>query len=168
MLARPWGNRGALIADLRTDRPGRLEELRRVFLIHPGSDAEAAPAEIEYVRPHGRRVIVKLRGVDSIRQAETLAGAAVCVPLSERPPAPEGEYYTADLLGCQVIEREGRVLGVVTDWIETGGTPLLEVQTGAKEPLLVPFARFICVEIQPERRRIVVELPEGLEELNRP
>ncbi len=168
MLARPWGNRGALIGDPCTARPGRLEELRRVFLIGRQSDPQPSPVEIESVRAHGERVIVKLRGVDSISQAEALAGASLCVPLSERPPAPEGEYYTADLLGCEVIERaSGRRLGVVTDWIETGGTPLLEVGAGTGEPLLVPFARSICVEIDPERRRILVELPEGLEDLNR-
>ncbi len=169
MLARPWGNRGALIADPCTDRLGRLQELRRVFIVGPQSPNEPAPADIEFVRPHGERVIVKLRGIDSIGQAEPLAGASLCVPLSERPPAPEGEYYTADLVGCEVVERSGgRSLGVVTDWIETGGTPLLEVtgETGG-EPLLVPFARSICVAIEPEQRRILVELPEGLEDLNR-
>lgn len=127
------------------------------------------PAEIESLRRHGARVIVKLRGVDSISQAKALAGAAMCVPLSDRPPAPEGEYYTADLIGCELIEgHSGRVLGTVTDWIETGGTPLLEVSAGAGEPLLVPFARSICVEIDLQQRRILAELPEGLEDLNRP
>lgn len=169
VLARPWGNRGALIADPCTDLPGRLQRLRRAFLIGPDSTREPVPVEIEFLREHGRRVIVKLRGVDSISQAESLAGSSLGVPLSERPPAPEGEYYRVDLRGCEVIEQSSnRTLGVVTDWIETGGTPLLEVNDGSGEPLLVPFARSICVQIDPDRRRILVDLPEGLEDLNRP
>lgn len=168
ILARPWGNRGALIADSATERVDRLAGLRRAFVVGPRADAEPQPAEIESVQPHKQRFIVKLRGVDSIRQAEALRGARLCVPIAERPPAPDGEYYTADLLGCEVIERAtGRRLGIVSDWLETGGVPLLEVtaQEGA-EPLLVPFARSICVEIAPDQGRIVVELPEGLESLN--
>lgn len=168
IVARPWGNRGALIAEPTTERRDRLACLRRVFLVGPQEGAEPSPAEIESVRPHKQRFIVKLRGVDSIRQAEALRGARLCVPIAERPPAPEGEYYTTDLLGCEVIERTtGRRLGIVSDWLETGGAPLLEVTAheGA-QPLLVPFARPICVEIAPEEGRIVVELPEGLESLN--
>ncbi|MGC8794441.1 MAG: ribosome maturation factor RimM, partial [Bryobacteraceae bacterium] len=60
-------------------------------------------------------------------------------------------------------------LGVVSDLLETGATPLLEVRReGQQEPVLVPLARSICVKIEPEQGRIVVELPEGLEDLNRP
>jgi len=159
-----------MIADSTSQRADRLPRLRRVFVADPRAGAEPWPAEIESVLPHKQRFIVKLRGVDSIGQAEALRGARLCVPIAERPPAPDGEYYTADLLGCEVIERAtGRRLGVVADWLETGGAPLLEVTAReGVEPLLVPFARSICVEIAPDQGRIVVELPEGLENLNQP
>jgi 16S rRNA processing protein RimM len=170
IFARPWGNRGALIADATTDRPERLAQLGTAFVLGPDPEAQPQRVEIESVQFHKQRVIVKLRGVDSISQAEALRGAELCVPIAERPKAPEGEYYIADLFGCEVIERiTGRRLGIVSGWLETGGAPLLEVSVPqGGEPLLVPFARSICVEIAPEQRRIVVELPEGLEELNQP
>ena len=170
IFARPWGNRGALIADATTNRPERLARLGGAFVIGPDPQAQPQRVEIESVQLHKDRVIVKLRGVDSISQAEALRGAELCVPIAERPQAPEGEYYTADLLGCEVIERtSGRRLGIVSGWLETGGAPSLEVSAPERaEPLLVPFARSICVEIAPEQGRILVELPEGLEELNQP
>jgi ribosomal 30S subunit maturation factor RimM len=66
------------------------------------------------------------------------------------------------LIGCEVIERDGASLGRVTALQDGGSSGLLEVEGG----LLIPFVRTICVAIEPEARRIVVELPAGLKELN--
>src|SRR5438552_19090097 len=94
--------------------------------------------------------------------------AEVRVPLAERVAVGEGEYYVSDLMGCGVRERgtSGR-LGVVTGWQEAGGAGLLEVGEG-DDKLLVPFARSICVEVDTRAKRILVDLPEGLKDLNHP
>jgi len=124
--------------------------------------------EVEWVREQRGRLVFKFHGVDSIAAADELAGAEVRVALAERRALPAGEYYQSDLVGCQVVERSsGRPVGLVRGWQEYGAAPLLEVDTGGPgEPMLVPFARSICVEVDPAARRIVVELPEGLKELN--
>jgi 16S rRNA processing protein RimM len=145
----------------------RFRNLREVFLF----DAQGAvrPAEIESVWQHRGLLIFKFRGVDSISEAERLKGAEMRVPRQERAPLAEGEYYQSDLIGCEVIERaNGERLGTVTGWQECGGPALLEVKDGgAGEPMLIPFARAICTEIDLEARRILVDLPEGLKELSR-
>lgn len=166
LLIRPWGNRGELIATPLTSRSERLRGLREVFLFPPGAQAPR-PVRVERIWEHRGRVVFKLGGVDTIEQAEALRGAEVRVPLSERPEPPPGEYYQSDLLGCEVIEHlTGERLGQVTDWEEYGGPPLLRVAGGPDgREILIPFARTICVEIDVEGRRIVVELPEGLKEL---
>lgn len=169
VLARPWGARGELLADACTAHPERLSALQTVHLLLPGSQAPRR-LELEWVRPYRQRYLLKFRGVDSIGQAEQLAGAEVCTPLEERPPAPEGEYYQADLIGCSVFEQaSGRLVGKVTGWIETGGTPLLEVAGASSgQEILIPFARSICVEVDVDQKRILADMPEGLEELNWP
>jgi 16S rRNA processing protein RimM len=53
---------------------------------------------------------------------------------------------------------------VVTDWHEYGGPPLLEVRGDSGKEVLIPFVKAICTEIDPAARRILVDLPEGLEE----
>ena len=84
---------------------------------------------------------------------------------SQRTPLEPGEFFQADLVGCQVVDRRtGQSLGTVSGWEDGGGSGLLVVDGG----LLIPFARSICVEIDPAARRIAVELPEGLKDLNRP
>ncbi len=115
---------------------------------------------------HGDQLIFKFAGVDTISDAERLAGADVAIPMEERAELPAGEYFQSDLTGCAVVDGNGRSLGVVTDFEETGGAPLLEVKTPDGRELLIPFARSICVNIDTAARRIEVRLPEGLEDLN--
>ena len=124
------------------------------------------PREVEYTWVHGKDLIFKFKGVDSIAEAEQLAGADVLIPIEQRPEVPEGEYYRSDVIGCEVTAAGGRQLGIVADWQDTGGTPLLVVRTAGGRELLIPFAKAICTKIDVERKRIEVNLPEGLEDLN--
>jgi len=157
LLGRARGNRGELAA-ISLSKPERYENLREVFLF-----PEGLRQEIEESWFHRGRLVLKFRGVDTISDAERLEGREVRVPMSDRMALEPGEYYQSDLIGCEVIDRgSGALLGHVTGWNAGGGAGLLEVEGG----LLIPFARSICVAIEPEARRIVVELPDGLKELN--
>jgi len=148
-----------LVAIPLSNQPERFQDLRRVFLFGDG-----APAEIESVWNHQGRWVFKFRGIDTVSDAERLAGAEVRVPAAERAELPPGEYYHSDLIGCEVMDREGRSFGRVANFQEAGGAGLLELENG----LLIPFAKSICIAINPAEQRIVVDLPEGLTELNRP
>ena len=115
---------------------------------------------------HGDRLIFKFVGIDSISAAEPLAGFEVLIPGSERVALPEGEYYLADLIGCEVIHHQtDQSIGVVSGWQEHGGPPLLEVRRTDGSELLIPFAKSICIAIDPALRRIEVDMPEGLDTL---
>jgi 16S rRNA processing protein RimM len=136
----------------------RAERVTRVFV-------KESALEIERIWRHGGALIFKFVGVDSISAAEPLEGADVCIPKEERAVLPEGEFYHSDLIGCQVVDANtGRLIGVVSDWLEYGGPPLLEVKGENGKEILIPFAKSICVKIEPESKRILVDLPEGLEE----
>ena len=137
----------------------RLAEVKHVIV-------NDAPMDVEHFWTHGDRAIFKFKGVDTISDAERLAGADVQVPLDERPAASQGEYYQSDLVGCQVLDQTGRVLGTVGDFQETGGAPLLEIRTQDGKELLIPFAKAMLVSIDLEHKRIDVNLPAGLLDLN--
>jgi 16S rRNA processing protein RimM len=122
--------------------------------------------EVERTWMHGHHIIFKFKGVDTISDAERLAGADVSIPMDQRPAAPEGEYYQSDLVGCDVFDPTGRLLGTVEALQETVGALLLEIRTVAQKEMLIPFAKSICTNIDPAHRRIEVTLPEGLEDLN--
>ena len=155
-LIRARGNKGELSA---IPLSSRLDQVKQVIV-------NDAPMEVEHTWTHGDRVIFKFKGVDTISDAGRLAGADVLIPLDQRPSAAKGEYYQSDLLGCEVVDQSGRRLGVVEGWQETGGVPLLEIRSQDGKELLIPFAKSMLVKIDLELKRIEVELPEGLDELN--
>ncbi len=169
LVVGPRGNRGEIEAVPLSDVPDRFRRMSEVNLVSAaGPVAEERRFVVESVWEHRGRVVFKLRGVDTISQAERLRGNQVRVPLASRPPLPPGEYYQSDLVGCEVRERpSGQRLGRVRGWRPGGGPGLLEVEGENGEEILIPFAGSMCVEIDPNAKRIVVELPEGLKELNR-
>jgi len=125
-------------------------------------------SQIEFSRvQHGRR-IVKLFGVDSIDEVERLVGAELLLPEDSLPQVEEGQFYTFHLKGCTVVDgvREGEELGTVVDVLDNGETPLLRVE-GKDGELLIPFAESYLRNVDIEGRRIEVDLPEGLRDLNR-
>jgi 16S rRNA processing protein RimM len=165
LLGKSRGNRGEVTALALSDKLERYQALREVYLFGPGDSASSRRYYVESTWFHDGALIFKFRGVDTISDAEPLAGAEVRVPMAERAPLEPGEFFQSDLVGCQVVDRRtGESLGRVTGWEDAGGSGLLVVEGG----LLIPFARAICVEIHPEAKRIAVELPEGLKDLNRP
>jgi len=163
-LVRARGNQGELAAALEADDPQIFEQFPEVYVWD--GQARREILRVSRAWPHKDRLILKFAGIDTIDQAERLAGWQVQIAMSERPAAPEGRYYIAELIGCRVVEaRSGRLLGEITGLLETGGAPVLEVRNSDRE-LLIPFASSICPEIDTAHGIVRVELPEGLEELN--
>ena len=140
-----------------------------VFLFGPEEAvAGSGPLTVEEVWEHQGRLVVKFRGVDSISDADRLRGQELRIPRERRLPAPEGAYHFADLIGCRMESRAtGEFVGVVEGWMETGGPVIITVRSPEDEEILVPFARSIFQEVDTEARRIRVDLPDGLVDLNR-
>ncbi len=167
-VVRPRGRIGEVAAEILTDFPERLAHLNSAYLW----DGRGEPRHmaIRSCWLHKGQVIFHFAGSDSISDAERLVGLEVQIPLTERMPLPAGSYYISDLIGCEVRESGGSLLGRVRDIQPTGegspGTPLLVVEAQGDE-LLIPLAKEICVRIDPPAHYIEVVLPEGLRELNR-
>ena len=160
-LLRARGIRGEIAADGMGTRLSRFDGLKRCTLYGPGGKERVV--DIESVWEHRNHPVFKFRGIDTMTAAEELQGFELRIPMAERAPVPEGEYFHSDLIDCQVVERDGTVLGAVTAWEAFGGSGILVV-TGEKE-LMIPFAKKFLVEIDVAGKRIVVDLPEGLKDL---
>jgi len=162
-ILRPRGNRGEVVVKSLTDVPGRLEGLKRAQAkLADGADV---PVEITEAWAHGGDWILKFRGVDSIGEAERFRRADLWVPAEERGQLAPGEFFEWDLIGCVLVNAAtGAELGIVEGWQACGGPPLMQVAVNGRE-VLVPFAPAICREVDLARRRICVELPDGLLDL---
>ena len=165
-ILRPHGRHGEVAAEILTDFPERLDELQHVELWSARSGSRRIGLRgCRLTTARGGQALLHFEGSDSIDDAKKLVGYEVRIPFSERMPLPDASYYVNDLIGCEVWERGGAALGPVRDVQFTGGTPLLEVNTGKGE-LLIPLAQEICVSVDLAARRIEVILPQGLRELN--
>jgi 16S rRNA processing protein RimM len=163
-VARAHGNRGQVIVNPETDFPEERFRPGQALLARAGT--ETRRLVVTSVRFQRGRPVIGLDGVETMDDAEALAGTELRIPESELLPLPEGTFYHHDLVGCDVQRQDGTTIGRVTRVEGSAAGSLLVVQTRRGE-VLIPLAADICVSIEPQHRRIVVEPPEGLLEVNR-
>jgi 16S rRNA processing protein RimM len=109
--------------------------------------------------------VIGVQGVEDLNGAEALAGMELRVPVERLAALPSGVFYRHDLVGCLVETSGGRPIGVVVGIEGTMSGSRLVVES-PRGDVLVPFATEICTTIDPASRRIVIDPPEGLLELN--
>jgi 16S rRNA processing protein RimM len=166
-LGRIRGVRGEMYVALLSAHPEWMLSLDGLHLF-PAGAGRSEPVKVERLWKYQGKWVLKLEGVDTASAAEALRGAEIRLPIDKRPPAPEGEIYYEDLVGCEVVEAAtGRALGTVARWQDAGGQVVLVVLDSAGHEILIPFVPAICTRVDWPARRIDVELPEGLLELNR-
>jgi 16S rRNA processing protein RimM len=89
----------------------------------------------------------------------------LCVARERLPQVPADFYWTHELKDWRCEDPSGGTLGVVGLLEETPGGPQLTLRTPGGKEVLVPFVRPMVVEIDRERKRLVLDLPEGLLDL---
>ena len=165
-VTKTQGRKGEVAAILLTDFPDRFAERKRLFLLAP--DNRRREAELEDFWFHKGGIVLKFAGVDSISQAEELAGCEVQIPLSERAVLEGGWVYVSDLIGYVVSDR-GREIGKIADvQFGAGEAPLLVIKGEGKKEYLVPFAEAYIAAMLPGEKRLDMKLPEGMLELDAP
>jgi 16S rRNA processing protein RimM len=174
-IRRPQGRKGEVFADVLTDFPEKFAERLRLWLLPEGTPAKAGrvatPREVGLVNHwlHKGGVVLHFSGVDSINDAETLAGLIVAIPRVERAALGEDETYIGDLIGCALVDVAGAepvLVGEVEDVDRTAGPVALLVVHGAGGEILVPFAKSYLRKIDLKAKRVEMALPEGLVDLN--
>ena len=161
-VARAHGNKGQVIVNPETDFPADRFAVGNVLVVEQaGARTER---RIVAVRFQQGRPIVALDGVESMNDAEALAGAELKLPAETLGPLPERTYYRHDLVGCEVRTKQGQVVG---DVIRVEGpierSQLVIARQGGE--VMVPMVETICVSVDPESKAIVIDPPEGLLEL---
>jgi 16S rRNA processing protein RimM len=162
-VARAHGIRGQVIVNLETDFPeARFQPGAELFTERNGM---LETLRLTTVRFQRERPVIGIDGIETMDDAETLAGCELRIPRDRLAALPDGIFYRHDLTGCRVETRDGRSVGVVSDVEGTMGGSRLVVD-GARGEVLIPLATEICTTIDVGAKRIVVEPPEGLLELN--
>lgn len=160
-IIRSEGKDGTLKA--RLYQKSQREPFFRTIYIE--SEGELRDYEVESFRIVRNSPFIKLKGVNSLEQAEALRGREILVRPEDFPALEDGLYYDFQLLGCLVETVDGRELGRVVELITMGETSLLVVESGGKR-IEIPLVEAICRRIDPAAGKIVIDPPEGLLELN--
>jgi 16S rRNA processing protein RimM len=162
-IARAHGLRGQVILNVETDFPEeRFQPGAELFIERNGA---AQALRLTTVRFHRERPVVGIDGVDTMNDAEALAGHELRVPVERLAALPADTFYRHDLIGCAVETAGGQRVGVVRGVEGTLAGSRLVVE-GPRGEILIPLATGICREIDAVGRRIVIDPPEGLLELN--
>jgi 16S rRNA processing protein RimM len=149
------GLRGEVAVQNRSDNPDRWRAGAQVLL------EDGRELTIEHARPHGRRMLVKFEGIDDRGGAEALRGVNLVVPESWVPPLPEGEWWSHEVVGCEVRTERGRRLGIVTEVVANPANDLWVTVEAGRETL-IPALADVLIEVDIARKRIVVRDVPGL------
>ena len=163
-VARTHGHRGAVIVKPETDIPEvRFAPGATVWIERAGVPAEVTIVDARF---HNGRPIVTIEGVDSMDAAEQLRGAELRVPEGALQRLPDGAFYHFQLIGCEVATIGGGQVGTVRAVEGDAGNYRLSIASESGE-VLVPLVTSICISIDVDAKRIVIDPPAGLLEVNR-
>jgi 16S rRNA processing protein RimM len=177
-----WGIKGWFKVLPHSASPEALFSSKRWFLLPPdrpmkpqrATDSTTSKAEplawkeplllcIKEAKDHSDTVVACAQGVDDRNAAESLRGARIFVPRSSFPTAADGEYYWVDLIGLQVVNREGVELGQVRDLMSTGPQTVLvieaapEAEGGKPVERMIPFVANFVDDVDLPGKRITVD-----------
>ena len=119
-----YGVRGWVRVKTFTESPETLIEYRQWWLTGRGHESLRRVIE---ARMHGGSPIARLEGVDTREQAEGLIGNDVAIPRDELPEIADDEVYWSDLVGCDVVNRNGVRLGRVAEVQGLAAHPVMRV-----------------------------------------
>lgn len=163
-VARAHGNRGQVIVNPESDFASERFAVGRTLVVEQEGQ-QTSERRIEAVRFQDGRPIVALEGIGTMDAAEALAGAALTMREADLGPLAPGTFYRHDLVGCDVVDASGAPIGRVTG-IDGPIERSLLVVASRRGEVLIPMVEGIVVKLDVVAKAIVVDLPEGLVDLN--
>jgi 16S rRNA processing protein RimM len=150
----PFGTGGEVRVRPETDFPERFRGLGDVCLELPNGEERVVRVAGARITPKG--ILVKLDGYDDRDSVEGLRRAFLKVKPSMAAPLPEGSYWVHQIIGLRAFTEEGRDLGEITEVLRS---PANDVYV--TESAMIPAVREVVREIDLEKGRMIVALPEG-------
>ena len=159
VISSTHGIRGEVKVYPTTDDPERFLDLDEVIL---DTGREHKILEIEGVKFFKNQVILKFKGYDNINDIEKYLKKDLLVDREHAVELGENENFIADLIDMEVVTDEGKVLGTLTDVIETCANDVYAVKTPEGKEILLPAIRDCILDVNVDEKRMTVHVMEGL------
>ena len=158
-IVNTFGIKGQLKVKPFTDDMERFEELKTVYKCKKN---EMKKVEIEDVKYNKQCVLLKVKGIEDLTQAEKYKGLFLKIDRKDAKKLPKDTYFIADILGLEVYTDEGELLGKVDDIFPTGANDVYVVKDELGKQILLPSIPEVLKEIDLEKGKVIVHLIEGL------
>jgi 16S rRNA processing protein RimM len=163
-IADAWGVQGWFKVIPHSADPQALFSSKRWYLQPSGKGPKVFSGtvllHVREARDHSDVVVARADGIEDRSTAEALKGSRVFIPRSSFPTAAEDEYYWVDLIGLDVVNREGVQLGKVKELMATGPQTVLVVEyeeDGKLQERMLPFVSAFVDKVDLRERRIEVD-----------
>ena len=163
-IADAWGVKGWFKVLPHSADPQALFSSKRWYLLPPEKGPKVFSGtvllRVREAKEHSDAVVARADGIDDRNAAEAIRGARVFIPRSSFPTASDDEYYWVDLIGLDVVNREGVHLGKVKELMAAGPQTVLVIeyeQDGKLEERMLPFVSAFVDNVDLRARRIEVD-----------
>ena len=158
-VVKPHGVKGKVKAKYFGEDLRLFSLYREIFI--EGERGSPELYEIIEAIPQPPRLILRLKGIEKIEEAEPLIGKEIFIEKEALPGLEEGEYYWVDILGMNVETQEGKRIGKVKEIFHTGAHDIYVVE-GKRGEILLPATEEVIQSIDLKRGVMKVVRMEGL------
>ena len=159
VISNTHGIRGEVKVYPTTDNVRRFDDLKEVIL---DTGKEQLILHVTSVKYFKNLVILKFKEFDNINDIIPYKGMDLLVTRENAIPLEEGEYYIADIIGSKVITDEDKILGTLTDVLQTGANDVYVVKTKDGKEVLLPSIEECILDRDIENKIVKVHIMKGL------
>ena len=159
-IVNTFGIKGYVKVKPFTDEISRFEELKSVYISQ--NSKALYKVEIEGVSYQKEMVLLKLKGIDDMTEAEKYKGAYLKIDRKDAKKLPKDTYFIADLIGLEVYTDNNKLLGKLDDIFKTNANDVYVVKNKEGKQILLPATKEVIKQIDLENEKIIVHLTVGL------
>ena len=152
IIAKPQGIRGEVKINSLTERLERFLDLKEIYLEDKG---EYLHFNVKGTRLAGECAFLFLEKIYSRTDAELIRGKYVCVKREDAIELPEGRYFIFDIIGCDCVTQEGKILGKIVDVLQPGANDVYVVKA-PKGEILIPAVKAFVLDIDVKQKKVTV------------
>ena len=158
-IVNTFGIKGIVKVNPFTDDISQFEKLKSILVDKKSKLLEMQIEEVKYSK---NQILLKLKGVDTIEEAEKYRNCYLKLPREKAKKLPPNTYFIADLIGIKVYTDEGNLLGTLEDIYNSGASDIYVVKDELGKQILLPAIKDVIKQIDLEEEKVIVHLIKGL------